>query len=389
MLLTIFYRLNSVIYIMQFHLLYCWKRIANLNVINRRSSDRNKFCLKQMRPLIPRQATGNVLAIAVQREKDPMGIRKKLWLFVFFSMVMPLIGFSNSTRAQSYSQIKLDPKRVPWTQLSYRIKNFSAGVNVKIQLESLPTAEVEAALIKSPRGVPIKVGGPESNRITVHYMVESIFTSPVTTINQVWFNPEDATALGRIRLRKGKDDFKKVYRFTGQGVYRHRRKPKGQQEILKQPEKWTDVKDTFYAYNLDQLGCPKATGRLVLIYIASASAAEMSKNMKPLSFCVFGRRQLFHVRLKPEGFHSLEVDFIEKKPQGKIHRRGKVQALKIVLDIQPLASDLKSVEDFTFLGFQKDIAIFIDPMSGLPIQSSGKISMVGHLTIKLHKVWLR
>jgi hypothetical protein len=318
-----------------------------------------------------------------------MRIRNKLLLFVLYFMVIPLTGFSNSTRAQSYSQIKFDSKRVPWTQLSYRIKNFSVEVNVQVQLDSLPAAEVEAALIKSPQGVPIKAWRPESDRITVHYMVDSIFKPPVKTINHVWFNPKDATALGRIRLRRGNDDFKKVYRFTEQGVFRHQREPKDQQETSKQPEKWTDVKDSFYPYDLDQLGCPNVTERLVLIYIASASAAEISKSMQPLSFCVFGRRQLFHVRFKPEGFHLLKLDFIEKKQQGEFRRRGEVEALKIALETQPLASDLKKVEDFSFLGFQEDIAIFIDPVSNLPIQISGEIPMAGKVTIKLHEVWLR
>jgi hypothetical protein len=273
-------------------------------------------------------------------------------------MVIPLTGFSNSTRAQSYSQIKLDPKRVPWTLLSYRIKNFSAEVTAQVQLESLPAAEVEAVLIKSPQGIPLKAWRPESHRITVHYIVDSIFMPPVRTINQVWFNPQDATALGRIRLRRGNDDYKKVYRFTEQGVFRHRRKPKDQQEVSKPPEKWTDVKDTFYTYNLDQLGCPNVTERLILIYIVSA--AEISKNMPPLSFCVFGKRQLFQVRFKPEGFHSLKIDFIEKTQLSEIRRRREVEALKIALDIHPLASNLKEVEDFSFLGFHEDIAIFID-----------------------------
>jgi hypothetical protein len=260
-------------------------------------------------------------------------------------------------------------------------------VNAQVQLESLPAAEVEAALIKSPQGVPIEAWRPESNRITVHYIVDSIFKSPVKTINQVWFNPKDATALGRIRLRRGNADFKKVYRFTEQGVFRHRREPKDQQETPEQPEKWTDVKDSFYAYDLDQLGCHNVTERLVLIYIASA--AELSKSMQPQSFCVFGRRQLFHVRFKPEGFHSLKVDFIEKKQQGEMRRRGEVEALKIALEVQPLASDLDKVEDFSFLGFQEDIAIFIDPVSDLPIQISGKILMAGNVTIKLNEVRLR
>ena len=318
-----------------------------------------------------------------------MWIRNNLLLFTLFSMLIPVTGFINSAQGQSYSQIKLDSNRVPWTQLSYKIKNFSAEVKVKIQLESLPTAEVETALIKSPQGTPINAWCPQTSRITVHYMVDTIFMPPVNTINQVWFNPANAAALGRMRLRRGKDDFQSVYRFTNQGVFKHQRKPQDQQEIQKQPEKWTDIKDRFYAYNLDQLECPNVIERLVLIYIASASAAEISKNMQPLSFCVFGKKQLFHVQLKPEGFHSLKTDYIEKNKQGDIRHRGEVQALKIALDIQPLASDLKRAEDFTFLGFQENIAIFIDPVSGLPIQSSGKISLVGNLTIKLNEVWLR
>jgi len=316
-----------------------------------------------------------------------MWIRNKLLQFVLFFMVIQLAGLSNSTRAQSYSQIKLDLKRVPWIQLSYRVKNFSVEVDAQVQLESLPAAEVEAALIKSPQGVPIKAWHPESNRITIYYLVDSILWPPVKTINQVWFNPKDATALGRIRLRRGNADFKKVYRFTEQGVFRHRREPKDQQETSKEPEKWTDVKDTFYAYDLDQLGCHNVTERTVMIYIASA--AELSKSMQPLSFCVFGRRQLFQVRFKPEGFHSLKVDFIEKKQQGEMRRQGEVEALKIALEVQPLPSDLDKVEDFSFLGFQENIAIFIDPVSGLPLQLSGIISKVGKVTIKLGEVRLR
>lgn len=185
----------------------------------------------------------------------------------------------------------------------------------------------------------------------------------------------------------GKNDFKKIYRFTDRGVFRHRREPKDRQEVSKQPEQWTDVRDTFYTHNLEKLGCPNVTERLVLIYIISA--AELSEGMQPLSFCVFGRRQLFHIQLKSGGLHSLKVDYIEKGHQGEVRRQGKVEALKIDLAIQPLPSDLDEDEDFSFLGFETDIAIFIDPASNLPIQLSGKIPNVGNSTVKLHQVQLR
>jgi hypothetical protein len=316
-----------------------------------------------------------------------MRIRKNLLLLVFFMVLILLMSLLNLSRAQTHSQIKLDPKRVPWIKLLFKIESFSADVTTQVQLESLTAADVEAELIKSPEGTPIEVIPPESNKITVNYDVKYILKPPIKTINHVWFNPIDATALGRIRLRRGNDDFKKVYRFTEQGVFRHQLEPKDQQETSKQPEQWTATQDSFYSYDIDQLGCHNVTERLVLIYLASA--LELSKSTQPISFCVFGRRQLFDVQLKPQGLYSLEVDFIEKKQHGEVHRQGKVKALKIAIDPRPLASDLDKEEDFSFLGFQEDIAIFIDSQSGLPIQISGKISVVGQVTIKLHEVWLR
>ena len=85
----------------------------------------------------------------------------------------------------------------------------------------------------------------------------------------------------------------------------------------------------------------------------------------------------------------LKVDYIEKKLYGQTRRRGTVEVLKIALETQPLASHLEEEEDFSFLGFQKNITIFIDPASGVPVQLSGEIPKAGQLTVKLREVQLR
>jgi hypothetical protein len=302
-------------------------------------------------------------------------------------VLISFLGLFEILRAEHSSPIQLDPERVSWIQLLYKIESFSADVVTQVRLESLPAAEVEAALIPSSQGTPIEVIPPKAWRMTVNYDVNYILQPPVQTINQVWFNPKDAAALGRLRLRRGNNDFKNVYRFTKQGVFRHHLEPQNQQEASEQPEQWSDVKDSFYSYDLDQLGCRNATERLVLIYIASAGA--LSDSMEPQSFCAFGRRQLFDVRLIPQGLHTLQVDYIERTPQGEARRQKKVEALKIAIEPRPLPSDLGDVEDFSFLGFQEDIAIYVDSVSGLPLQISGKIAVVGQATIKLHEAWFR
>ena len=316
-----------------------------------------------------------------------MIIRKMLLSFV---LIIGLIGLGNASKsswAQSFSQLRLDANRVPWTNLFYQTKNFMVDVTVDVALESLSADAVKAVLIESRQGVGIQIPNNGAHKLTNNIIIDSIFQPPVKIDNQVWFDPIDATALGRVRLRKGEDDFKKIYRFTSQGVFRHRKEPKDQKETLKDPDKWTDVRDTFYAYNLDQLGCVNVSERLLMIYIVSAG--DQLLNNKPLNLCMFAKRQLFQVTLNPAGLQTVEADYIEKKQQSQKRRQLEVEALKIMLESRPLESDLDEVENFSFLGFHRDIVLFVDPVSRLPLQISGVIPKAGRVTVKLQEVRLK
>ena len=316
-----------------------------------------------------------------------MLISKKLLAFYLSIALVGLATGVNSSWAQSYSQLVLDANRVPWTSLTYQARSFMVDVDVDVSLESLPAEEVKASLIEARQGDALQIPGQGAFKLTNHIIIDSIVQPPVKIVNQVWFDPRDATVLGRMRLRQGEDDFKKTYRFTQQGVFRHRIEPSDEKEARKDPEAWTDVRDTFYAYNIDQLGCVNVSERLLLIYVASA--AEQFEDNKPLFLCVFAKRQLFQVKLEPAGIHSVKVDYIEKNQQAKHQRKGKVDAQKILLESQPLKSDLPKVENFSFLGFHKKIAFLIEPASKLPLQISGEMPRAGKVTVKLHKVVLR
>jgi len=316
-----------------------------------------------------------------------MVVRKKLLSIVLLVSLILLGDSSDSSWSQSYSQLELDANRIPWTRLLYQSKSVMVNMTTNVGLESLSADEVKAALIASHEGVAIQIPSTGGYKLASQTIIDPIFQPPVKITNQVWFEPKNATALGRIRLRQGKDDFKKIYRFTQQGVFRHRREPKDKQEAQQDPENWTDVKDTFYPYNLAQLGCANVSERLLLIYIASL--VEQLENNKPLFLCIFGKRQLFQVQLKSAGLHSVKIDYIEKKLQTKYHRQGDVKAHKILLEAQPLESNLEKVENFSFLGFRKNIAFFIHLTSKMPIQVSGEIPKGDSVTIKLHEVQLR
>jgi hypothetical protein len=202
--------------------------------------------------------------------------------------------------------------------------------------------------------------------------------------NQVLFEPIQAAVFHRVRLRQGKDDIERTYWFSREGVHRLRTKPSNKEEASGDPAKWTDARTSFYPYDLTQPGCPQVTDPMLLIYLLSA--ARMDKKGDNLSLCVFGKQQLHRVRIQIEGVRTLEVDYLENREKGKVQKEGKVNGLRVTLEAQPLHPELKDAENFSFLGFHKDITIDIDPELRIPLQVSGKIPTVGAVTLKLSGV---
>ena len=227
----------------------------------------------------------------------------------------------------------------------------------------------------------------QATEMKINTTIDPRVRSPVNIHNRIWFNPADASALGRIRLRRGEDDFKKIYRFTEQGVFRHRIEPKNKKEASLEPVQWTDIKDSFYPYDLTRLGCPFVSERSLLVFILSA--VDFSKNNDPLSLCVFGKRQLHRVQLRKQGVYPLSVNYIKKTQQTAIRKEGTIKTIKKKITAEPMESDLEEAENFSFLGFHRNIVIYIEPTSRLPIQASGIIPTIGTAQLKLNEViWM-
>jgi hypothetical protein len=163
--------------------------------------------------------------------------------------------------------------------------------------------------------------------------------------------------------------------------------PKTKGETSLDPAKWTDVKTSFYPYDLTRLECPQVVDPMLLIYLVSA--APINKDSDVLSLCVFGKQELHQVRLRVQGLETLEVDYSEKAGEGEVRKKGKVDGLRVTLESEPMVRDKKNAESFSFLGMHEDIAILIDPELRIPLQVSGKIPTVGAVTLKLGEVKMR
>jgi hypothetical protein len=298
-----------------------------------------------------------------------------------------LIYFAGQGWSQSFSHLNLDPNQVLWSRLSFRAKRAVVDVKVDVRLAPFSTAEFESVWRTNPQSIPLPSPGQEVYNISVNRVIDHIFSPPVTLSNQVVFEPNQAAALYRVRLRRGKDDVKRTYWFSREGVHRLRTKPSTTGEASQDPAKWTDARTSFYLYDLTQPGCPHVMDPMLLIYLLSA--AHIDKSGENLFLCVFGKQQLHRLLMRAEGSQTLEVDYSENREEGEVRKKGTVDGLRITLEAQPLQSDLKNAENFSFLGFHKDITIDIDPKLRLPLQISGRIPTVGTVALKLSGVEMR
>jgi hypothetical protein len=307
--------------------------------------------------------------------------------FFCLTILLGFLALISPAVAQSDFHLDLKPRRVSWSQLSFHAKNFWVEVSTEIQIRYLQASELDALLLASPRGIPVKLKNSQAAELTINTIIDPRFRSPVRIHNRTWFNPADASALGRVRLRRGEDDFEKMYRFTEQGVFRHRIEPKDKAEARLEPERWTDIKDTFYPYDTKQLKCPVVSERSLLIYILSA--APVSKINDTVSLCVWGKRQLHRVQLRNEGTLPIKVNYLEKNKQVETRKESNIMARKITITGQPIESYSEEAEGFSFLGLHQDITIYLEPGSLIPVQVSGFIPTVGRADLSLVEVQLK
>lgn len=310
----------------------------------------------------------------------------KIVIVLLLIMVFNLVGYSATTPEQT-SSFKSGTFEVHWNSLTFKSDNFLGTTTTEARLAEVPVDEIEGMLIASPQGLVLKPSGTKVFIVTINSTIDPLIGSDELLVTRLWFAPQEATALQRVRLRKGKEKWEKTYRWTENGVYRLRIKPKGADEEELPIERWTNVENSFYPYDLDQSKCGPVSGPSALLYVVSAT--DLAVGDQPLHLCVFNKKQLHLVRVRAEKHQFLKIDYLEKSQHKEIRKNGKAEVIKISVTSRSLFADEVKAEPFSFLGLKGDFYIYVDKVSKIPVQVSGNISGLGKVKIRLHRVELK
>jgi hypothetical protein len=278
-------------------------------------------------------------------------------------------------------------KKLPWKGLSFAAKKVLGEVTTEIQWEELTAEEIKDLLIPVPMEGALPSTGGRIFRLEGRSVVKPLWGSDDVLRTQAWYDSGSGAALQRIRWRRGKERWEKIYRFTARGVYRLRRQPANSDEVKQPPADWTDTLGSFYAYGAGVDNCSQILEPLVLLYLASA--ADWLKAGSPVRVCVFGKKQLHQVQVYREGIKKVQVDYVTRTADTIIPRKEKIEAVRLACRTRSLAASGEQAEPFSFLGLKGDFDIDIDRNTRIPVQVSGEVRGLGQLDIKLQDVVLR
>ena len=83
------------------------------------------------------------------------------------------------------------------------------------------------------------------------------------------------------------------------------------------------------------------------------------------------------------------MSLIEKSQLNEIRKEETVNAIKIAISAEPMESDLNEVEDFSFIGLHKEIAVYFDLARFIPLRVNGIIPAVGKVELNLCEARLK
>jgi hypothetical protein len=304
------------------------------------------------------------------------------WLIFFPILLISLFFPLTSSAAERVPTLSIDKTTVPWKHLSFKGKEFFAKLVAEVELTSPSKSELDTAFIPSPQGVPIAITKSGALIIDTKISVKSVFAK-VKLQNIAWFDPVTLSTMQYVRQRIGLKDAKKIYRFTDKGVFRFTKQPIDKNEIIQLPEKWSAVKERFYPYDPEKEDCVNITAPMPVIYLISASKA--SDFEKPVTICVFNKKETIYLDIQKEPAESVQLDHIEIKGDEAIQRNTSILAEVLTLKARSISSG-QPMNNFTLVGLQGNIKIYIDPESRVPVQLRGDYQGLGEIKLKLRQM---
>jgi len=274
------------------------------------------------------------------------------------------------TAAGEGAAAELEPGRVAWRKLEFTATKFLITARSEVYLaqasaESLPPRPAEA-----PDTTYLHPGdnGALSVIVTANLLGRHSFYQTV-------FDPLLGTAFFTYKRKLGRSAYSKTFWFAKDGAFLRRSAP-GEGENADDPTRWTRFEDRFLAFGDGQTDGLAETA--ALFYLIAAAPLEKPGQSITRSIFIDGRAA--QVRFEAVAEDATDVDFVRIGNGGASRVDGLAPTLAIAVG---LADD--SENELELLGLKKDIRVWLERQTRLPVLLQGKMDIVGTVRVRLKR----
>jgi len=310
-------------------------------------------------------------------------------LLAIFLLTLVLVTATAATTAQQESankksenvSSKLIKEQLNWSQLTYKANLLGLSIKSKIDLVSIPADETDALLMNPEPHTAVASSSKENYYMTLR---TKLLGRDMRTM--IWFDPADARALQRVRLETGarKSEYK-AYRFTENGTFMIRKKPKDG-EAERPHQNWTNI-------NKEHTKLPqKIAKQLMLAEPASlfyiVSVADLSTRGDFIELPMLSRGNVVMVKLTVEDQKTYQANYTKKQPSEDNKIKHDVEALEISIRARDVDNPDETY-DLKLAGLKGDLRFIIDQETHIPLELSGKMKVLGTVRFKLEEIVTR
>ncbi|HFD92078.1 MAG TPA: hypothetical protein ENJ22_02175 [Gammaproteobacteria bacterium] len=298
-------------------------------------------------------------------------------LLALGSVALASPGIGNDTTPPPH-----DLNSLTWEALHFGTSIMGMSLKADMKISILPREEAKTRLIATPERCGIPPADP-----VLRLELSSSFINDKDIHTTLLINPADASALqrSRIELTEG-DERYKAYRFTEEGVFILRRKPR-HGEARRSFEHWSDIKESFIPYPARYHHRSVMSDTAALLYMASTASFRTPGDEK--SFIAYFDDSFHVITIEYKGIESIRADFRAREDGAAArHIMSYRDALQFSIQAHPLG---RPGEESTLqiAGLEPPVNLFIDQEMRIPLEMRGSLGFMGEVSLSLEKAGLR
>jgi len=264
-----------------------------------------------------------------------------------------------------------------WSELSLTAHKFSARAAITVRASVVTARDVAPLLLRTAAATVVRPIGAEL------LLLESTATFEGRVFDErLWVDPLTGAGLQITDTETGSKNLYRAFRLLTRGFLVEQREPATPGEAALSPERWTAVERAASSYPPSVSPGTVVTGALNVL--CSPQLTRLSREGDSTSFVILAQRQIEQVTVTVEKATTVLVDFVEVRSNTTRHIGGEVAALVLTMVSHPLEPETSP--SFRLFGLEHGLTVLWEPTRRIPLELSGRIHLLGEVTVTLERV---